>query len=262
MITVYISVYNEEKTIERAIRTCCSQGDNVEVYVIDDCSTDNSYQIANNLKKEFTNLVVVKNNKKSADWQLEAAKYFPSMKGDHIVALGADDVLLDGLSLSCHQYINAPIIFHNFAVIDDNLNILHINDNGFPHDIFLLPNQVIARMQSNFWATETGVGSSIRKDCLEWLCALKYWELGLWSDSIGYAAVAIRYGAMYVNSVKAGYTKVHTNGKISYGSKENDPEEIKKISPIAQDFLLRAGVDKLTSEFLMIKRGLVYAKNN
>lgn len=264
MITIYIPVYNEERTLERAIRTSCSQKGNCEICVIDDCSTDQSYNIANNLQAEFQNLRVYQNAQKSKDWQEAVSTHFYKFKGDHIVALGADDVLIDGLVESCERHIDAPIIFHNFAVVDDNLNILHINNNGFPHDIGLLPQQVVSRIQSNFWATETGVGSSVRKDCLDWLCALKYWELGAWSDAIGYAAVAIKYGAVYINSVQAGFTKVHTTtGKISYGAaRENNPDEIKRIIPIAQDFLLRAGVDRITAECLMIKRGLVHAKNN
>ena len=51
LISVLLSVYNDEKNIEESIKSILSQTyKNIELLVIDDCSTDNTYKVINEVK--------------------------------------------------------------------------------------------------------------------------------------------------------------------------------------------------------------------
>lgn len=255
-ITVYIPAYNEELYIQRAIDSSCTQ-QNTEVVVIDDCSTDKTYEISLSLQEKHKNLKVYRNKEKSENWQETAASYFNSFTGRHIIGLGADDFLISGLSESCSRFLDSGIIFHNFAVVNSEGNVDHVVHMGYPHAIKMSGEQVVERIRSQYMATETGVASSIRKDCLQWLCDLRFWELGPWADAIAYPAVAAKFGASYVPLIGGCFTKFHSNGKISYGkSCSENPVLVSKISGIAKDFLKRAEIDDYTASFIMRKRDL------
>ena len=51
LISVLLSVYNDDKNIQKSIDSILSQSyKNIELLVIDDCSTDNTYKIINEIK--------------------------------------------------------------------------------------------------------------------------------------------------------------------------------------------------------------------
>ena len=63
-VSIIIPAYNEERFIERAIRSGFNQTIKPEkVIVIDDCSTDKTPEICRELQKEFKNLVIVRQEK-------------------------------------------------------------------------------------------------------------------------------------------------------------------------------------------------------
>lgn len=256
-ITIYIPAYNEETYIQRAIDSSCTQK-NTEVVVIDDCSTDKTYEISTSLQQKYSNLKVYRNEKKSENWQQAVASYADTFSGRHIIGLGADDFLISGISESCSKFLDVGVIFHNFAVVNSEGTVDHIVHMGYPHTIKMSSEQVIERIRSPFMATETGVASSIRKDCFQWLCDLRFWELEAWADAIAYPAVAAKFGATYIPLVGGCFTKFHSNGKISYGDGcANNPILVSKISTIAKDFLKRAEIDDYTAAFIMKKRDLI-----
>lgn len=62
-IDVVIPVFNGSRTILKAIKSIQSQSfkGKVLIYAIDDCSTDDSVRVLENLKKENANLFIIKN---------------------------------------------------------------------------------------------------------------------------------------------------------------------------------------------------------
>ena len=62
-IDVVIPVFNGSYTISNAIKSIQLQSfsGKVSIYAIDDCSTDDSVRVLENLKKEYKNLFIVKN---------------------------------------------------------------------------------------------------------------------------------------------------------------------------------------------------------
>ena len=62
-ISVIIPVYNREKTIERALRSVLQQTySNLEVIVVDDCSTDNSVKVVEDIEDDRVKIVRLKKN--------------------------------------------------------------------------------------------------------------------------------------------------------------------------------------------------------
>ena len=90
LISVIIPLYNAEKTISQTINSVLDQTyPNIEVIVIDDFSSDNSFQIVSQLNSPKIHLF--KNKKKGA---CAARNYgFECSSGDFIQYLDADDII-------------------------------------------------------------------------------------------------------------------------------------------------------------------------
>jgi len=64
LISVLLSVYNDDKNIKKSIDSILSQSyKNIELLVIDDCSTDNTYEIINEIKDSRVKIFRNKDNK-------------------------------------------------------------------------------------------------------------------------------------------------------------------------------------------------------
>jgi|TARA_R110002124_G_scaffold205760_1_gene372289 glycosyltransferase involved in cell wall biosynthesis len=64
LITIGLTCYNAEDTLSAAVECALQQDwDNVEIIIIDDCSTDSSYQVATDYQKSYQNIKVYKNDK-------------------------------------------------------------------------------------------------------------------------------------------------------------------------------------------------------
>lgn len=247
-------VYNEIDTIEQAIISAC-EANPLEIYVFDDHSTDGTFEVIQELQKKYSNLFVVRYPQKSKDHQQEYIKYCDKFKGKHIIGMGGDDILMPNIVNNCKKYIDAPIIFHNYHEINSNDEIILSRNINIEYSGYLTPKQVCEKFQKYF-IKECGVASAIRHDCLKWLIELNYWELGAWSDSIGFGAVAAKYGAVYIPEYGSKF-RVNFKNKTSYSQQSVSNSNIKsKISHKAKEFLHKAEIDIDTSNQLMIKWGL------
>ena len=65
-LTIVIPCYNEEKTLRSCIDRVRDISDShlsLEIIIVDDCSGDNSYQIAKELQQEYIDIIVMKHDK-------------------------------------------------------------------------------------------------------------------------------------------------------------------------------------------------------
>ena len=77
LITVLIPVYNVEKFVKSAISSITNQSyKNLQIIVIDDCSTDNTYNTVLGLSKLDSRILLLRNHKKS--------RYFPTFFISHV----------------------------------------------------------------------------------------------------------------------------------------------------------------------------------
>jgi len=105
LISVVIPVYNEEKRVVRAVNSIRNQTyQNLEIVVVDDDSTDNTYRVVEEITKEDPRVLLYKNPKVPAreNWRgydinagWAARNYgFKQVKGEWVVIQDADDASL------------------------------------------------------------------------------------------------------------------------------------------------------------------------
>ena len=62
LISVIMSVYNDEKNIDKSIKSIMSQTyKNLELHILDDGSDDKTWKIINKYKNEYQNIFIYKN---------------------------------------------------------------------------------------------------------------------------------------------------------------------------------------------------------
>ncbi|HBH23562.1 MAG TPA: hypothetical protein DDY13_09075 [Cytophagales bacterium] len=96
MITVLIPNYNKAKWIPQCLQSCLTQGSLLhEIIVVDDHSTDNSWETLQSWKIKYPEIIkVFKNPKKGANLARNFA--FSKATGGYIQWLDSDDYLLPG----------------------------------------------------------------------------------------------------------------------------------------------------------------------
>lgn len=92
LITVLIPVYNVEKFVKSAILSITNQTyKNLQIIVIDDCSTDNTYNTVLDLSKLDSRILLLK-NKKNSKIVKSLNKALSFAKGDYIARMDGDDL--------------------------------------------------------------------------------------------------------------------------------------------------------------------------
>ena len=108
LISVIITLYNYEEYVAECIASCIEQTyDNFEIIVVDDCSTDGSYEVA----ERFTHHIRLFKTDKNRGYSHAKNVGIREAKGDFIVHLDADDMLLpDSLETRYRYFEENPKI--------------------------------------------------------------------------------------------------------------------------------------------------------
>lgn len=91
LVSIVIAAHNEERTIRRAILSALNQTyKNLQIIVVDDASTDNTYQIARRIAENDERIILLRNFEKlgPACSRNKGIKY---AEGEYIGILDADD---------------------------------------------------------------------------------------------------------------------------------------------------------------------------
>lgn len=92
LVSILIPLYNSEKYIQKTIESCLNQSyQNIEIIIVDDGSSDNSFTIALEFSKSYNNIFVYQQPNSGAPKARNLA--FEKSKGDYIQYLDADDLL-------------------------------------------------------------------------------------------------------------------------------------------------------------------------
>ncbi len=112
LISILMPTYNVELFVEEAVRSILSQTySHFELIIVDDCSTDNTFEILENLAKE-DHRIVLERNEKNSKICITLNKAWSLAKGDFIARMDGDDVSMpERLSvllsfLNCHPEID------------------------------------------------------------------------------------------------------------------------------------------------------------
>lgn len=120
-VSIVITAYNYEGYLNECISSCLNQEDaglSYEVLVIDDGSTDGTPAVLADWEHERLRKFRIDNR------GIEAASNFgfANAKGDYIVRVDADDLLLPSYLKEMRPYVDArwPFIYSDYQVIDAN----------------------------------------------------------------------------------------------------------------------------------------------
>ena len=117
-ISVIVPSYNSERYISRCLNSLINQTyKNLEIIVVDDCSTDNSYQIVKEFQNKHNNIISLRNenNKKTFETRRVGMK---AATGDYIGFCDSDD-------------------FHESNAFEYLLNLILKNDYDMSSGIFV-----------------------------------------------------------------------------------------------------------------------------
>lgn len=123
MISVIMSCYNAQDTIEKAIRSVLNQSyKDIELIVVNDCSTDNSVEIITNLMKEDSRIRLI-NHDVNKGAGIARRTGIENIKGEYMSFLDSDDYLkkscLKKLYSAIQQY-NVDIVAPGYIIVNEN----------------------------------------------------------------------------------------------------------------------------------------------
>jgi tetratricopeptide (TPR) repeat protein len=220
-ISIVIPNYNHGACLGVALESACTQDPPPhEVYVFDDCSTDNSVQVVETFVARFPFVRLLRYPCKSADWLRALGANLPVLSGDYVLGLGADDYLYPGLIGTLGTMIrerpDCGAFFADWHYVDGNRKVIGEMRSGLRAPCFL-EDAGLLRQLCRLNVFESGVGSIVRKDLLLWLSRAGAATMGPLLDSIGYPILAMRHGACYVPEFLAACSGVSAPGRVKYG---------------------------------------------
>jgi len=125
LISIILPVYNGEKYLSQSIESCLNQThNNIELIIINDCSTDSTLDIANRYAAT-DNRVRIINNKENKKLPASLNIGHNEAKGDFITWTSDDNLYeLNALEVLLNEIIEkkADIVYSDFVLIDDKGN--------------------------------------------------------------------------------------------------------------------------------------------
>jgi glycosyltransferase involved in cell wall biosynthesis len=147
LISVIVPVYNHEKFIGETIKSVIDQTyQNLEMLIVDDCSTDKSWDIIQEWSKKDSRIKTFRNDQNKGlveNWRF----LIDQSKGEYIAFLEGDDVFysenLEKKVAIFKEYSNLGMVYCNFKIIDENGKVL-ISDNHKKIKVKSFKNEIIA----------------------------------------------------------------------------------------------------------------------
>jgi glycosyltransferase involved in cell wall biosynthesis len=119
-VTIIVPTYNGEKYIAETLDSCISQSyENTETIVIDDASTDDTYNIISNYSRLHPNVIVLRNDKNQG-LMANLNKATSQASGDYLIFLGHDDLLpVEHVAAMLKEFNDETVFVHcNSITID------------------------------------------------------------------------------------------------------------------------------------------------
>lgn len=136
-VSVLIPSYNHGRYIRETIRSIADQThQEIELIVIDDCSTDDSYTIAKQQREKFEGRFlqfIIKKNEQNLGIQKSLNKAARLATGHFIFIIASDDALepnaIDNLLQGFRKHPNCGIAVGKCSIIDENGSICYWDSN-------------------------------------------------------------------------------------------------------------------------------------
>ena len=122
LVSVIMPAYNAAPFIEEAIASVCAQTiTDWELFVIDDCSTDDTYKIACDLAETDRRITVLRNEKNSGVAQTRN-RGLDVCRGNFVALLDSDDYWKNNmleLMIDRAEETRADIIYSSYEIVDE-----------------------------------------------------------------------------------------------------------------------------------------------
>ena len=127
-VTVGIPVYTQQDLVIRAIESIPKRPD-VEILVVDDGSTDNTWKNLLHYRDTHDNVnLVLLYNEENKGVGYTVNKIYDNATGEYIVLLGSDDYIFADKFEKCLEMLDGTDLVY-FDVIINNGEIWHLNDD-------------------------------------------------------------------------------------------------------------------------------------
>lgn len=161
LVSVILSVYNSDSSISKAIESLLAQSyKNLEILILDDASTDKSYEICSEYEKQHKKISLFR-NKENLGLTASLNILIGHSKGDYIARQDADDVsTLDRLEVQMKQVIklNLDACCSRALVMDTNrvipgfsyflpIKLLLKYKNPFIHGTLVIKKEVLNQLK-------------------------------------------------------------------------------------------------------------------
>ena len=130
--SVLIPCYNCQKTIDRCLQSVLKQKyTNYKIYVVNDCSTDDTAQILNKYK-QLGQIYYLQNNQENKSAVVARKDLIKAAKQDYILFLDSDDQFTDNAFqtyVNLIEQYNLDIVITDFYVNKLNQNVLQFSSS-------------------------------------------------------------------------------------------------------------------------------------
>lgn len=138
LVSVICLCYNQQRFVREAVESVLRQTYSpVQLIIVDDASTDESREEIKKLKEEYSSIELLLLDKNLGNCQA-FNKALSSAKGEYIIDLAADDVLLPsriekGIQVLQQSGDDFGVTFSDAELIDESGKTLYIHSDRFPH---------------------------------------------------------------------------------------------------------------------------------
>lgn len=133
-VSIIMPAYNAEKYIEEAVGSVIAQTySNWELFIIDDCSSDNTPEIAKKLSEKDSRIIFLQ-NEENVNVAKTRNKGFECCSGDYVALLDSDDIWLPEKlekQLEKMEETGADISYCSYGMINEQ--------NEKSHEDFIVP---------------------------------------------------------------------------------------------------------------------------
>ncbi|WBW96610.1 glycosyltransferase [Oceanirhabdus sp. W0125-5] len=175
LVTVGITNYNYSNYLDEAIQSVLKQTyNNIEILVIDDCSSDGSIEKIRRYEEKFENIRGIYHKKNSGSIVLGIQEIIKEAKGKYLMVLSADDYL--STKTAIYEFVSELInnsevdyVYSNFQIVDKNKNYQNIwkyeqySNEQVIHDTFHRAGSGVLPITAGVYKT-----SFYRKNNLTW----------------------------------------------------------------------------------------------
>lgn len=165
MISIIIPTFNRERTIKRAIESCLNQTyKDIEVIVVDDCSTDDTRQIVKNINDKRLRYYKLDKNSGACEARNKGIEF---AKGDYIAFQDSDDYWksdkLEKQIINLNKN-NSDVDFCKISVIGENKNKANVKPSVY--DLYRIKFWGVkkALCYNSFISTQSIIG---KKECFQ-----------------------------------------------------------------------------------------------